>query len=296
MTKARNTYVELTGKVPPASEPEIRKWLEQVLDPDWMARWPRTEKSGHLSTRCEHLGWLGHVPSARPVMLIKLKEQLLRNFGQKLLDHIHPHTGRIHAHQGIARTKAGSFSARDPNLQQLPPSKAKEFKKCIVVGEGNVLIGVDYDQVELRAAGWLYSDRAMSANYADPDPATRDLHIRTAAAIAGIMLEAVTKEQRQAAKAVNYGSMYGIGAAGLMGYAFSTYQVEMSLGDAEQALDRLARTYPQFHEGCRRVYHDAQCFGLVRIGTGRIVEAGKRTGATPGSRRPIYPFKAPPQT
>ena len=136
-----------------------------------------------------------------------------------------------------------------------------------------MLVGADYDQIELRAAGWVHSDRAMTAIYAELDPAKRDLHIKTAAAIAGVPTNQVTKEQRQAAKAVNYGSLYGIGAAGLMQYAFATYGVEMSLGIAETALDRFSRTYPQIAEGRQRIYQDAQRFGLVRIGAGRVVEA-----------------------
>src|SRR5262249_29636586 len=108
LAEARHDYHDLTGEAPPSKPAEVQSWLERVLagTPARLARWPRTP-TGQLSTRASHLKRLVDVESARPVLAIRAKEQLLQNFGPKLIDeHINPVTGRLHCHYNIAATKA----------------------------------------------------------------------------------------------------------------------------------------------------------------------------------------------
>jgi hypothetical protein len=131
LAAARHAYQELTGQAPPAKPAEFEAWLQRILSPQQLANWRRTP-GGQLSTRSAHLKRLVDVDSARPVLAIRKLEQLIRNFGPHWLEHISPVTGRLHCHYNIAGTKAGRFSAEAPNPQQLPSSKAPEFKHCIV--------------------------------------------------------------------------------------------------------------------------------------------------------------------
>ena len=269
LAEARHSYQDLTGEAPPSKPADVQAWIERELagDPDRLARWPRTS-TGLLSTQTAHLRRLADIDSARPILAIKAKEQLLQNFGAKLIGRISPITGRLHAHYNIAGTKSGRFSANNPNLQQLPGPRAPEFKHCIVADPGNLLVGCDYNQIEMRAAAWLYGDRALTAVYAE----RRDLHAETAAHIVGTSPDRVTPAQRQAAKPVNFGAIFGQGAAGLREYAFANYGVEMTLQEGQNSLDRFFDTYRQLKGGLRRNYDICKARGYIEIGCGRVVE------------------------
>jgi DNA polymerase-1 len=268
LAAARHAYQDLTGEAPPAKPAEVEDWLRRLLSPQQLANWPRTP-GGQLSTRSAHLKRLVDVDSARPVLAIRKLEQLIRNFGPHWLEHISQITGRLHCHYNIAGTKAGRFSAEAPNPQQLPNSKAPEFKCCIVAAPGNLLVGCDWNQIEMRAAAWISGDPALTRVYAEG----RDIHAETAGHIVGIAPERVTKEQRQAAKPVNFGAIYGIGPAALRENAFAEYGVEMTQRQAENALDRFFQTYVGLRQWRRRHYEICKARGYVEIGAGRVVEA-----------------------
>jgi DNA polymerase-1 len=100
-------------------------------------------------------------------------------------------------------------------------------------------VGCDWSQIEMRAAAWISGDRALTRVYAEG----RDLHTETAASVARVPVEQVSKEQRQAAKPVNFGAIYGIGPTSLAANAFADYGIEMSERDAAHALDSFFATY-----------------------------------------------------
>jgi DNA polymerase-1 len=269
LAEARQLYHAATGTVPPSTPNEVRDWLQSVLEPAAHVSWPRTEH-GLLSTRSHHLKRLTHVPSARPVLAILAHEKLLSTFGAKLVERINPATCRLHAHYLVAGAKTGRFSCNNPNLQQLPNARAPEFKRCIVAAPGRLLICCDWGQVELRAIAWLAGDTdEMTPLLA----AGLDLHRETAATIAGITPEAVTREQRQMAKAVNFGSVFGISPRGLVEYAFSSYGIVLSEEDAKHALEAFFRRFATIDRWRQHNADISRAQGFVRIGAGRVVEA-----------------------
>jgi DNA polymerase-1 len=269
LAEARGLYHDATGAVPPSTQNEVRAWLEKVLDPAARATWPRTEHD-QLSTRSYHLKRLTHITSARPVLAILAHEKLLAVFGAKLVEKINPATGRLHAHYLVAGAKTGRFSCNNPNLQQLPSRRAPEFKRCIAAAPGDVLICCDYSQIELRAIAWLAGDTDEMTPLL---VAGCDLHRETAAAIAGIAPEQVSSEQRQAAKAVNFGCIYGISPRGLVEYAFASYGIIMSEAEAKQALDAFFRRFAAIDRWRQDNAEVSRAQGFVRIGAGRIVDA-----------------------
>ena len=111
------------------------------------------------------------------------------------------------------RHATGRLSCSTPNVQNPPRDEA--FRALFTAPAGRVLVVADFSQIELRVAAWLSQDRVMLDAYATG----QDLHRITAAAVMGIAPEAVTKDQRQAAKAINFGLLYGQGAKGLARYA-----------------------------------------------------------------------------
>ncbi len=274
LAEARRSYQEMTGKAPPTTPNDIRLWLAEVAA-DRIATWPRSD-TGELSIERKHLKRLAvsDIPTAKPVLSMLAMQKLISIFGSKLVEFINPATGRIHASYNIAGTKAGRFSAAKPNLQQLPSARAPDFRKAIVAAPGNVLVGGDWSQIELRAVAWISGDPELTAVFRDG----RDLHSETAAAISGTPVSDITKLQRAAAKAVNFGSIYGIGAKALAANAFDSYGVEMSVPEAQQALDRFFARYATLRDWMREHADLCQARGYVEIGVGRVVEVNWEVG------------------
>src|SRR5215469_11622076 len=121
----------------------------------------------------------------------------------------------------------------------------------------------------MRAAAWLYGDPVLTAIFRDG----RDVHAETAARIAGIAATDVSDMQRDGAKPINYGAVYGQGPNGLRESAFVSYGVEMSFREAEHACARFRQTYHVLYSGLRDNYRLCEARGYVLIGAGRIVKA-----------------------
>jgi len=269
LAHARSEWEEETGTPPPGTPREIRVWLESNLDEDELAAWPRTKKSGELSTATSELERAGHLPALRPLLSLKRMEKLLSSFGESLNAQVHPITGRVHASYNVAGTKSGRWSCHNPNLQQAPGERlAPGFRAIFEAPEGRVLVGADYSQMELRAAAEVSGDVALREIYEDG----LDLHGLTAAAMAGVDPSDVTKEQRARAKPVNFGSIYGMGAKGLAAAAWNGYRVEMTPREAQSALRAFFRNYPTLKRWMRRYADDCRALRHIPIGAGRVLE------------------------
>ncbi len=122
-------------------------------------------------------------------------------------------TGRIHTTYNQAVTTTGRLSSSDPNLQNIPirTELGKEVRDTFISEKGYSLIVADYSQIELRIVASLANDEKMIEIFAEG----KDIHQATAAAINNVPLDKVTKEMRYAAKEVNFGVLYGMGAYGL---------------------------------------------------------------------------------
>ena len=170
-------------------------------------------------------------------------------------------TGRLYGdfHQLGAAT--GRMSSSKPNLQNMP--KDTRYRSCFVAQPGYALVKADYSQVELRIAAVLYADPVMMAAY----QAGADLHQLTAAKLLGLPESAVTKEQRQMAKSVNFGMLFGMGAASLQVYAYHNYGVVITLDEAKGYIQEFLRTYPGAAQYRKQATNDRT--EEVRTKTGR---------------------------
>jgi DNA polymerase I-like protein with 3'-5' exonuclease and polymerase domains len=269
LAEARHEHLRLTDEPSPSKPAEVRAWLLRLLPAEQLAQWPRTDRAGELSTESKHLKRLVHIDSARTVLALLAKAKLISTFGPKLADYVNPVTGRIHCAYQLAGTKAGRFSVTKPNLQQLPSRRAPEFKRCIEAAPGNVLVGGDWSQVEMRAAAWISGDPVLTSLYAEG----RDIHSETAARIAGVPIDRVTPTQRQAAKPINFGSIYGISPRGLVENAFDEYSIELTEAEAAHALEKFFVTFRVLRYWLQRNYEMCRRRGYVVIGAGRVVES-----------------------
>ncbi len=121
--------------------------------------------------------------------------------------------GRVHTSFKQCVTATGRISSAEPNLQNIPvrTAEGREIRKAFVASPGNVLVGADYSQIELRLLAHISGDE----NLIDAFNSGADIHRRTAAEVFHTPFDEVSKEQRSAAKAVNFGIVYGISDFGL---------------------------------------------------------------------------------
>jgi len=176
--------------------------------------------------------------------LAKLKS----TYVDRLPERIDPTSGRIHTsyHQAVAST--GRLSSSNPNLQNIPvrTDEGRRIRRAFVAPEGQRLLAADYSQIELRIMAHLSGDPGLLAAFASGE----DVHRATAAEVFGTPRDAVDADQRRAAKAINFGLMYGMSAFGL------ARQLGVDQGSARDYMARYFERYPAvqaFMEATREV-------------------------------------------
>lgn len=192
-------------------------------------------------------------------------------FGDVFPRYVHKVTGRIHARYQQIGARTGRMSCRDPNVQQVP-RRPRSVRACFRAPEGRRLIIADYSQIELRVAAALANDERMLEAYRTG----QDLHRLTASLLTGTDPDAVTAEQRQAAKAVNFGLLFAMGARGLATYAATQYGVNLSLEQAEAFRARFFQAYSgirRWHDEARRLLEQAKEPLTLRTVSGRLFRA-----------------------
>ncbi|HAF12453.1 MAG TPA: hypothetical protein DHU55_11210 [Blastocatellia bacterium] len=187
-------------------------------------------------------------------------QKALTSYGQNMIDLINPTTSRLHADFRQIGAPTGRFSCTNPNIQQVP--HAIEYRRCFSgYPEGRKLVIADYSQIELRILAEFSGDRGFINAF----NSGADLHRVTAAEVFNVSLEQVTKEQRDFAKRLNFGVVYGIGAQ-----RFSM-MTGSSLAEAENILRKYFATYRQLdtylQEAANRAVRERQ----ARTGSGRLV-------------------------
>ncbi len=174
----------------------------------------RTAKTGP-STDAEVLEELARLhPLPAKILEYRQYTKLKSTYVDALPELICPETGRVHASFNQVVTATGRLSCNDPNLQNIPvrTEEGREIRSAFVPGcEGWTLLAADYSQIELRVLAHYSGDARLAEAFANDE----DIHARVASQVNGVPLDQVTPEMRRAAKAVNFGVVYGQGAFGL---------------------------------------------------------------------------------
>ena len=193
--------------------------------------------SGHYSTSADVLENLrGKHPVVDMILENRELSKLKSTYVDALPAAVVKHTGRVHTSYGQTGAVTGRISSSNPNLQNIPirTEEGRRVRNGFIAEKGSVLLSVDYSQIELRIVAHMANDEAMLAAFR----AGEDIHATTAAAVYGIELEAVTKDMRRHAKAINFGLIYGMSAFGL---ARST---ELTLAEAEEFVKTYFKKFP----------------------------------------------------
>ncbi len=190
------------------------KQLAKILFEQLKLPVQRKTKTGP-STDADVLGDLAKLhPLPAKIIDYRQNAKLKSTYVDALPQLVHPRTGRVHTSfkQDVAAT--GRLSSTDPNLQNIPirTEEGREIRSAFLPGEpGWLLLAADYSQIELRVLAHYSGDEAMQRAFHED----RDIHTQVAAEVYGVPLDAVTREMRRSAKAVNFGVIYGQSPFGL---------------------------------------------------------------------------------
>jgi len=188
--------------------------------------------SGHYSTAADVLEFLR---GKHAVVDLILENRELTKIKSTYVDAlpaaVDSQTGRVHTSYNQIGAVTGRLSSTNPNLQNIPirTEEGRRVREGFIAAPGNLLLSVDYSQIELRIVAHMAGDKTMQAAF----HAGEDIHATTAAAIYDVELAAVTKEMRRHAKAINFGLIYGMSSFGL------TRSTELTLAEA----DAFVKTY-----------------------------------------------------
>src|SRR5687767_8097929 len=187
-------------------------------------------------------------------------QKALTSYGENMIEMINPVTHRLHADFRQIGAPTGRFACTNPNIQQVPHTS--EYRRCFTgYPEGRQLIIADYSQIELRILAEFSGDQAFTNAF----KSGADLHRVTAAQVFGVAEDQVTKEQRDFAKRLNFGVVYGIGA--------QRFSLMTGLGvpEAENVLRRYFSTYRGLDTYLRESANRAVDEKQARTGSGRLV-------------------------
>src|SRR5918995_1539881 len=171
-------------------------------------------------------------------------------------------TGRIHANFLQCRVPTGRLACTSPNIQQIPHED--EFRRCFVAEDGNILVIADYSQIELRILAEVSEDPAFVGAF----QRGMDLHRLTAATMYSVPMEEVTRDQRSAAKRINFGLMYGRGARSL------SAQLGTDEDRGRQLINEYFANYPKVQRFLQSTANQATRDGTLRTLAGRVRKVG----------------------
>ena len=216
-------------------------------------------KTGY-SVAAEILEELDH-----PVVTKILRYRRIKKLHSTYIEGIRPlisKDGRVHTVFKQCLTTTGRLSSTEPNLQNIPirTAEGREIRRMFVPGEGNSLVSADYSQIELRLLAHFSKDPVLTEAYRNGE----DIHALTASKFTGVPLEAVTKEMRRSAKAVNFGIIYGISAFGL------AKNIGCHPKEAQRFVDKYFETYPNVASYMDANVRFAKEHGYIETLLGRV--------------------------
>ncbi|NIK45537.1 DNA polymerase I [Xanthomonas arboricola] len=205
--------------------------------------------------------------------------KLRSTYTDKLPEMIHPQSGRVHTSYHQAGAATGRLSSSDPNLQNIPirTEDGRRIRRAFVAPAGRKLIACDYSQIELRIMAHLSGDPGLVGAF----ESGADVHRATAAEVFGRTIDTVSADERRAAKAINFGLMYGMSAFGL------ARQLGIGRGEAQDYIALYFSRYPGVRDFMETTRQQARDKGYVETVFGRRLyldfinagSQGQRAGA-----------------
>ncbi|XCI74990.1 MAG: DNA polymerase I [Flavobacteriales bacterium] len=224
---------------------------------------PKKTKTGQYATSEDILIKLSHQHQiVQNILEYRQLQKLKSTYVDALPKQIDQYNGRVHTIFGQTITDTGRLNSTNPNLQNIPirSQRGREVRKAFIArDEDHVVLSADYSQIELRLIAELSEDPLMTTSFMRGE----DIHAAIAAKIFGVSIEAITHEQRNQAKMVNFGIIYGMSAFGL------SEQTSLSHAEAKKLIDTYYATYPILKAYIARQIDFAHQHGFVETILGR---------------------------
>ena len=189
--------------------------------------------------------------------------KLKSTYTDALQTHINADTGRVHTSYSITGANTGRLASTDPNLQNIPirTEEGRRIREAFVAEPGNVLVSLDYSQIELRILAQIAGIDALKQAFADG----LDIHAMTASEMFDVPLDEMTPEVRRRAKAINFGVIYGISGFGL------ARNLRIPRGEAQGFIDRYFERFPGIRDYMTETKGFAKEHGYVQTLFGRKI-------------------------
>ena len=266
---------ELAGETFNVGSP---KQLGEILFDKMGLEGGKKGKTGAYATGAdilEDLAAEGHDLPAR-VLDWRQLSKLKSTYTDSLQEHINPETGRVHTSYSIAGANTGRLASTDPNLQNIPvrTEEGRRIREAFVAEPGNVLVSLDYSQIELRILAHIANIDSLKEAFREGV----DIHALTASEMFGVPVEGMDPMIRRQAKAINFGVIYGISGFGL------ARNLRIPRAEAQEFIDRYFERFPGIRTYMDETVAFAKTAGYVqtlfgrKIHTPEIAAKGPRAG------------------
>ncbi len=221
----------------------------------------KQKASGAYTTNAEQLEELRDAHPIIPMILeYREVQKLLTTYVEALLGHV-KEDGRVHATFLQHGTTTGRFSSTNPNLQNIPikGNSGKEIRHGFIAAPGNVYIGSDYSQIELRVLAMLSGDEQLIETFRKGE----DIHMSVASAMFHVPFDEVTNDMRRKAKVINFGILYGMGITALQKNLGTTR------AEAQAFYNSYFEAFPKIHDYLESTKEYAKKHGYTETLFGR---------------------------
>jgi uracil-DNA glycosylase family 4 len=280
LARREEAFKELTTKfkvfrgINLGSNPQMQTVLFQVLKEE-----PIKKTKTGFSVNEETLNTYAYKGKewAKMILAVRKQEKLLSTYVEKIPKMVN-YDGRIRTQFDPTGTQTGRLSSKKPNLQNIP--RDSKIYRMFVADDGKGFLYFDFAAIELRIACSIAKEPRMIEAFRDGI----DLHKRTAAMITGKETEAITKNERQLAKGVSFGLLYGQGADGLKRYLFDKFDIDIPMEEAERIRGVFFKNYNALPAWYARVREEVWKTHQIKYPTGRVrrFPQVKMLGKVPG--------------
>ena len=189
--------------------------------------------------------------------------KLKSTYTDSLQNHINAETGRVHTSFSMAATSTGRLASTEPNVQNIPirTEEGRQIREAFIAEPGNVLVSLDYSQIELRILAHMAGIDALKKAFAEG----QDIHAATASEMFGVPLDEMTPEIRRQAKAINFGVIYGISGHGL------GRNLRIPRGEAQEFINTYFEKFPGIKDYMNDMKARAKADGYVESLFGRRI-------------------------
>ena len=273
MAELEDDIHELAGEKFSVSSP---KQLGEILFDKMSLEGGKKTKTGAWGTGADVLETLAAAGHDLPARVLDWRQmsKLKSTYTDALPTHINAETGRVHTSFSLAATSTGRLASTDPNLQNIPvrTEEGRAIRTAFIAEPGNVILSLDYSQIELRILAHIADIPALKKAFHDG----LDIHAMTASEVFGVPIEGMDPMVRRQAKAINFGVIYGISAFGL------SNNLRIPRADAQAFINAYFEKFPGIRAYMDDTKEMARSQGYVSTLFGRKIHTPGITQKGPG--------------